>query len=125
MKGNKAPSSTDGVLSDFEAVLHGAGEALGLERKASSEDVRHALRAIGEESLAKDWAGFRAGRRALAHPKPGLTNSVMSKLVRGHASSHSESDTTAEAPLTQAPAAGTDDFSDFREKFSKLERVCA
>ncbi|CAK0896179.1 unnamed protein product [Prorocentrum cordatum] len=124
MKGKKAPGSTDAVLSEFEAVLQGAGEALGLERKATSEDVRHALRAIGEESLAKDWAGFRAGRRALAHPKPGLTNSVMSKLVRGHANSHSESDTTAEAPLTQAPEASTDDFSDFGEKVSKLERVC-
>ena len=66
----------DEVLGDFESTLRGAGEHFGLGRKATSEDVHRAMRDQSESSLFKGWGVYRAGRRALVDPKPGVARCV-------------------------------------------------
>ncbi|CAK0901615.1 unnamed protein product, partial [Prorocentrum cordatum] len=66
-----------GVLATFEGVLDEAGQSLGLERKATGEDVRKLLVQAGQKSLAKEWVDFRAGRRACGHPSSGVAERVI------------------------------------------------
>ncbi|CAK0881243.1 unnamed protein product [Prorocentrum cordatum] len=78
-----APCAACSMLEGFEAALEHAGEHMGVQGKATTEDVRRALRSIGQHSLAKEWEAHRAGRRALAHPGAAVPERVRAALAKG------------------------------------------
>ena len=154
--------------------LRQAGQILGLGRKATSEEVRSAIK-LKDPDLAKRYEAWRGGRRYAAHPDPTLGVEVMELLTKqGGIISQKDGDSDgcgdfdsdvnrtkesehpsraqggrvirssatggtaagaepAKAPPSQGSKRAFDvdsdmtahDFSDFREKVSKLERVCA
>jgi len=67
-------------LDEVERTLSHAGGALSKEGNTTTEDVRRALRARGEQALAKDWVALRAGRRVCAHPPSGASAKVLRAL---------------------------------------------
>ena len=70
------------LLHDHEGLLTQAGEILNEGRRASKEDARHALLAAGRCDIAKRLEVRVRGRRAAAHPEPGL-NKQMLQAIRG------------------------------------------
>merc|ERR1719203_690444 len=64
-----------------EGILRTAGTALGLSKKATSEDVRHGLRQRGHKELANEWSGDRAARRASAHRDGRLEQRILEALA--------------------------------------------
>jgi len=96
-----AGADDHGALGPFEGSLREAGAALGLARKASSEEVRRGLVLRGQPDLARRWTAARSIRRAQAHPDPSVHKEVVAALG-----------TSAEArgsPSTSVAEESTDD----------------
>ena len=82
------PDQAAKVLLEQEELLARAGELLhGDGSKATKEDVRAALGKMGKQALAKRLDVHTRGRRAVAHPDPGLAKQIIQALQTGRHSS--------------------------------------
>ncbi|CAK0861000.1 unnamed protein product [Prorocentrum cordatum] len=88
------------VLDGFEQGLRGAGEKLGLGRKATSEEVRRAL-AKAQPELARRWVAMRGGRRWAADPDRDLLQEVMEALDAHPGTIGSEQDEASQGKLEE------------------------
>ena len=77
-----ACGDASGTLAPFEGLLRSAGAALGLQRTATSEEVRRGLQSRGHDDMAKCWVLARGARRAQAHPDAGVFAKVVRALSR-------------------------------------------
>ena len=68
------------VILEHESLLARAGEVLHGGKKATKEDVRTALAKAGRADLCKRLEVQTRGRRAAAHPDPGLCRQVLSAI---------------------------------------------
>ena len=116
--GTYAMSDTIGA---FENVLRAAGSELGLQGKASSEDVRRGLVRRGQDDLAKRWCAARATRRAQAHPDPTVFEEVVVALAQRPAETEGACGKESELGVERAASVSSSSLS---EAISIVSRSC-